>query len=640
MTNEVNPEKAKRTEIVDKHLPPSVLFTCYLPDQHLEQALIAISKQRPRLFLPPERERRVKQHIRSDAMLGAFFETMRAQADAMLDLEPVEHQLEGRRLLDVSRQCLKRVVYLSLARRMTGEPQYGARAEEEMVAAAAFEDWNPSHFLDTAEMTTALAIGYDWLYHDLAQDAREKIRNAIIEKGLQASIGGNPRHMEWISGDSNWTQVCHASMVIGALAVGEDVPELAAQIITRALDNIGRPMAAYDPQGAYPEGPIYWGYGTNFNVLLLDALQSALGSLDMYIDITQHEGFMRTGDYMLHVTAATGDYFNYFDNSPDAELQSAQHWFALRFKNPGLLWHEKRLLERYVHADHDAADHHNRLDPFALIWAQPIDDLDPPKTLHWDSGGVNPIGTHRSAWTRDAVYLGIKGGRPRTAHGHMDIGSFVMESDGVRWAVDLGAQRYHALEAAGLSLWDLSQEGDRWEIFRLNNRSHNTLVVNDELQRVEGMAPIIHSSSNEQWAYTIINMTEVYEGQLVKAHRGGAMLHNYQIVIQDELTATDEAAHVRWGMVTQADVEITDAQHAILKQNGQTLGFDVLRPAEAEIQIYSMEPPAAYDVCNSGTRMIGFEATLAPNSEQRLVVLLTPGQTTPSKIAIKPLSKW
>ena len=31
-----------------------------------------------------------------------------------------------------------------------------------MLTAARFEDWNPSHFLDVAEMTFALAIGYDW----------------------------------------------------------------------------------------------------------------------------------------------------------------------------------------------------------------------------------------------------------------------------------------------------------------------------------------------------------------------------------------------------------------------------------------------------------------------------------------------
>ena len=34
------------------------------------------------------------------------------------------------------------------------------------VVVLSFTDWHPKHFLDVAEMTTALALSYDWLYHD------------------------------------------------------------------------------------------------------------------------------------------------------------------------------------------------------------------------------------------------------------------------------------------------------------------------------------------------------------------------------------------------------------------------------------------------------------------------------------------
>ena len=56
----------------------------------------------------------------------------------------------------------------------------------EMKAVAAFPDWNPSHFLDVAEMTNALAIGYDWLYDDLTPTDRATIRAAIVEAGSEA----------------------------------------------------------------------------------------------------------------------------------------------------------------------------------------------------------------------------------------------------------------------------------------------------------------------------------------------------------------------------------------------------------------------------------------------------------------------
>ena len=54
-----------------------------------------------------------------------------------------------------------------------------------MLAAARFNDWNPSHFLDVGEMTFALAIGYDWLFDQLDEPSRKEIRTAIVEKGLK-----------------------------------------------------------------------------------------------------------------------------------------------------------------------------------------------------------------------------------------------------------------------------------------------------------------------------------------------------------------------------------------------------------------------------------------------------------------------
>jgi hypothetical protein len=43
----------------------------------------------------------------------------------------------------------------------------------------------------------------------------------------------------------------------------------------------------------------------------------------------------------------------------------------------------------------------------------------------------------RSGWDDPrATFVGIKAGRADDSHAHMDIGSFMLESDGARWAVD------------------------------------------------------------------------------------------------------------------------------------------------------------------------------------------------------------
>ena len=53
---------------------------------------------------------------------------------------------------------------------------------------AAFPDFNPRHFLDTAEMTHALAIAYDWLYDQWSESQRATIRKAIVELGLKPGM--------------------------------------------------------------------------------------------------------------------------------------------------------------------------------------------------------------------------------------------------------------------------------------------------------------------------------------------------------------------------------------------------------------------------------------------------------------------
>ncbi|MCZ6704191.1 MAG: heparinase, partial [Ignavibacteria bacterium] len=94
-------------------------------------------------------------------------------ADEMLNLEPVKRRKIGRRLLQVSHTYLKRILFLSYSYRLTNDEKYLRQAEKELLSASSFSDWNPSHFLDVAEMTTALAIGYDWLYNDLDKNSRQ-----------------------------------------------------------------------------------------------------------------------------------------------------------------------------------------------------------------------------------------------------------------------------------------------------------------------------------------------------------------------------------------------------------------------------------------------------------------------------------
>lgn len=602
-----------------------------LPVAEVTKRLQAMPSAHPRLLLARDAETGLRQRIAADPLLTRINAELVREADRELASKPVERVLIGRRLLDKSRTALSRVLHLSLAWRLTGEKKYFERARAELVAVASFSDWNPSHFLDVAEMTTAVGVGYDWLYSQLDDATRQLLRDAIVNKGLKASLKAS----SWTRSTNNWNQVCNGGMTVGALAVAESEPALAAQIIARAVNTVPVSMHEYVPEGAYPEGPGYWGYGTTYNVLLISALQFTLGT---DFGLAQQPGFLATADYYLHVTGPSGLYFNYADCGRGGDgVAPAMFWFAAQRQEPYLLWSELAKLEpakdrRTPRISRD------RTAPMILLWMPPTLAKPPqPAALSWSGGGPTPVAFHRSAWTPDASYVAIKGGSPGTSHAHMDVGAFVMDADGLRWADDLGMQDYNSLESKGVKLWSKDQDGDRWKIFRLGTSSHNVLMVDGQQQRVAGDARIVVSKTGR----TIVDTSAVYKGQLATSRRGVDLQADRSVRVQDEFTATSKASTVRWAMVTRAEVKVDRPGEATLTQAGKKLAFRVLEPAGARVTIYQTDPPPTpIDARNQGTRLIGFEVQVPAGSTQRLVVQLVPQRSTGPASPIVPLAGW
>lgn len=600
----------------------------------LETRIKNVAPSHPRLFFTEEQTAPLKAKIEGNPVLKSTLEFLVKSCDAMLDEKPVTRKKTGKRLLGVSRTALNRVSYLAFAYRMTGKQAYLKHAEQEMLAAAAFDDWNPSHFLDVGEMTAALAIGYDWLYNDLSEGSRETIKAAIIGKGLNPGMKGG----WWVFTTNNWNQVCHGGLTLGALAVLEDEPELANDIIARAIENVPRAMREYRPDGVYPEGPGYWKYGTSYNIVFISALESVLGA---DFGLSSSEGFMETPEFYLHATGPTGLYFNFSDCGTRGGIAPAMHWFAQRANDPSLLWREKGELDRYAARDVHSAGSGDRLLPFLLIWGQPAGSIPAPKKLYWKGDGRTPVAMFRSAWTEDATYLAIKGGSPGTNHAHMDIGSFVLDMMGERWSVDLGSQSYNSLESKGIDLWNRRQDSERWTVFRLNNTSHSTLVVDGKHQLVKGHAPIVQFSESPKNPHAIVNMLPVYEGQLARAMRGARMVGESSVLIQDELKALDRKTAVRWGMTTNAKVTLTAGNAATLEQHGKAVTLKVLAPAGVELTVLDFEnPPQSYDYTNPNTRMVAFEAVLDASASETLAIFISPAGSPGGEARVKPLESW
>jgi hypothetical protein len=405
-------------------------------------------------------------------------------------------------------------------------------------------------------------------------------------------------------------------------------------------------MGVFAPNGSYPEGPGYWVYGTSYNVLLIDMLEKVLRT---DFGLSKAPGFDQTGQYLSLATGPSGRFFNYADGGDGRGVVPVLFWFGDRYNRPDwLLGEHDRIQEMIIKASGKSSRAYKlRLLPLALLWMngpapEPVDIGMP---LHWLAKNEVPISIHRSAWTDPrAVYVGFKGGSPGANHGHMDVGSFVLDSDGVRWAIELGSESYYRIESRSMNLWDRDQKGDRWSIFRLNNFSHNTLVIDGQHQRAEGHGTFVGFSDDPAHPYSVLDMSTAYTGQAESVLRGTALHNDRVILVQDELKGLKPGSRVRWGMVTSATPENQSPTGMELTQDGEKLGLRLLGPETAEWRIVNTEKPAReWDSPNPDTRMIAFEAVAPANGHLQWAVQCIPGglkdlKSPPPRLI--PLAEW
>ena len=210
--------------------------------------------------------------------------------------------------------------------------------------------------------------------------------------------------------------------------------------------------------------------------------------------------------------------------------------------------------------------------------------------LAWKGDGPNPIVIFRGGEDDPLkYYFGGKGGKGALNHGNMDAGSFIFELNGVRWVIDPGVQDYHELEQAGFDLWSMCQDCQRWTLLTKGNLGHSTLTVNDALFDVNGYAPIIDFKSGT-CSEAIVDMTNIYKGQLKSAKRTFLKDSDHSITIEDKLLLNDFTKSITWAIMTTAEV-IPTIDGAILNQDGKQLNMKILSPGDVKISNIMMDPP-------------------------------------------------
>jgi hypothetical protein len=601
----------------------------------------------PRLFADAKKWDALKKQLKSDTVSQKLFALIKERAEITLKspsiIVPGEGVFHG-----TARQMQGRISVLAMTYKLTGDKRFLVRARQEMTELTNAINWRPDHFLSCSESTVAMSIGLDWLYNDLKPVDRKLFAEAIIGKGLEVSLLKKYNTGNWSESEGNWGAVCNGGMAIGAISIKEYAPDLAKNILNRSLANIHFAGEPYAPAGAHAEGPGYWAYGTTFYVLFTEALRTAFGTSG---DIEKTEGFLRTGEYIIQMMAPSDEMFSFADSEPFWGFEPVMFWFARELNQVDIaepLFKRLMPMHDYLVSDEERDDA-SRLLPFCLLWWNPSlvkSSLKTERALNWWSeGGSQPQAVMRSSWNdKRATFLGIKAGSAGIGHGHMDIGSFVLEANGIRWAVDLGRDGYTLPRQHGLGsdLFLATLESKRWSMFCNGSESHNILRFNGTNQWVDGKAELTPVKEKSMLPGYKIDLSPIYAGQMAAVQRGFHLRQDKSVLIQDEWQSGERGAAVTWQMITYANVEFKKNE-IILTQSGETMRLLIVSDAIALLSVQEVAGLLnVWDRSHPGLKRITIRLNTLPKSTGRLAVIADPSgkaETIKSE-QLLPLEQW
>ncbi|MFD7307179.1 DNRLRE domain-containing protein [Promicromonospora sp. NPDC059942] len=579
--------------------------------------------------------------VEQDERVAGWFAATRATGDAILPTTPVARP-GGSNILSAVREVKRRVLTLGFLWQVTGEERYAERGIEELLSASAYPDWSPAHFLDVGEMTGAVAVGYDWMYDAMDAAERATVRAAIEDKALEVALpyydttGSN----FFVGQTHNWNLITN-SVALGALAIGDESPQLADAVLTRSITSIQYGISEYAPDGAYAESPSYWQYGTDYLVSYLAAMTTATGT---DFGLSGLPGLAGTGDFGIHVTSPTGHTFNYGDGGTDLFGGVTGGWHS-----PFMMW----LADRYD-AGHLAAWQAERADrspsPLDILWYDPATaDTAPHPTATDATFGNTEIATARSAWDDPyAVYVATKGLRAGydqvNAHMNLDAGDLVVEANGIRWFEELGADTYQDQYFT----WK-TDSGGRWNYFATRAEGQNTMVLGDgpvPSAALTAGAPVRTAADARRW-YSVTDLTGLYGDRVERAERG-VMLYDdrRQVLVQDEVESADPIDY-RQFLLTRAQVTVADGgRSALLERGGQRMWLQLLTPegritAGRAAPLPWVQDPGGQKAMTGVTSLLISVPDVTDTTVAVRIVPLDSGQQPPSDTtAVGPIAGW
>lgn len=447
---------------------------------------------------------------------------------------------------------------ISTAYILTGDEKYASKGVEILKSHARWKTTGSSSSnLTMGDWCTAMALGFDAFYNYMAKSEKGRedmkfLKERILELPFKDNImrycGANGAG--WAQLTDNFVGYIAGGLTTLALAVAdeEDMRDSCEYILENVLKSLYVAAELYFPNGGYYESVSYSDYAFDN---LLPALEALFNCCGTDYGISNAKGFKKAGDFFTYAQSTLGqmgfhDGWQQYQNNPVREFMSYRYGDA---SGAEAAMYQKKLA--CVQRDLKSLYYYEKTKESGNSIS--IENIPLDNYFYGAEAGSFTNSREISGET----FAAFHGGWTGIPHDSLDLGTFMFESDGVKWVCDLG------INSNSYGLPDYFGYGG-YKLYRKRPEGENCMVFNPKNdgssyygQKVGAYAPLVLLEQNAAGGgMAAYDLTEPYERDVEKYIRGYYFGDNRNtFTVRDEVKLKSDA-EIYWFAHTAANIEI------------------------------------------------------------------------------------
>ncbi|PSL18897.1 DUF4962 domain-containing protein [Shimia abyssi] len=550
--------------------------------------LANVTTDHPRLWMTQDRLagfcKAVKENPEHCSWANFYEKSVLPWMDRPITTEPAGYP-DHKRTAPVWRQTyidLQEVWYairhLAIGGKVTNNPEMTARAKDWLLEVASWDPMGVTSRAYTDEwayrVCNALAWGYDWLYDDLTEEERVKVRAPLLERTrdiAEHAILNAKIHL--FPYDSHAVRSVSLSIVPACIALlGDDEDDEARDWLNYSIEFLSTVYSPWgDSDGGWAEGTNYWMMGIAYLIDTANRLKSYTG-----IDLYARPFLQNTGDFPLFCKAPNTRRATFGDDSTQGDLPGIKtglnmRQFAGATGKGEYQWYcdeNLRLNPGTEGAFYNWGWWDTNFDELVFQTDFPVVEATPPEGGMRHFEGIGWVGVQHAMNDPDNhiqfVFKSSKFGS--VSHSHGDQNAFCLAAYGEDLAIQSG--HYVAFNSTMHRKW------------RRQTRSKNAILINgngqyaetDKSRALSATGRILTAEQRDDHVFIHGDATPAYQSlspEVTRAEREVYFVRNSYFVIVDKVDAKTPVT-VEWLLHANNRFELGKSS---FRYTGERAGF-------------------------------------------------------------------